>query len=75
MVAPEVDVSEVPLLAGDRFVFCTDGVTRLIPEMELREIIGATDDPAAIARGMVTLAVVRGGPDNATAVALVIEVP
>jgi protein phosphatase len=72
---PEVDVADIPLLAGDRIVFCTDGVTRLISDQELNEIIAATDDPAAISRGLVTLAVTRGGPDNATVVAVVIDMP
>jgi protein phosphatase len=74
-ITPEVDVSDIPLLGRDRFIFCTDGVTRLIPDMELREIMGATDDPVAIARGLVALAVLRGGPDNATVVSVVIEMP
>ncbi len=72
---PEVDVADIPLLAGDRIIFCTDGVTRLISDQELNEIIAATDDPAAISRGLVTLAVTRGGPDNATVVAVVIDMP
>jgi serine/threonine protein phosphatase PrpC len=72
---PEVDVSDIPLLTGDRIIFCTDGVTRMIAEQELHEIIGATDDPAAISRGLVTLAVTRGGPDNATVVAVSIDMP
>jgi serine/threonine protein phosphatase PrpC len=74
-VAPEVDVSDIPLITGDRFIFCTDGVTRMVADQELREIIGATDDPAAISRGLVTLAVTRGGPDNATVVAVVVDMP
>jgi len=74
-VAPEVDVSDIPLITGDRFIFCTDGVTRMVADDELREIIGATDDPAAISRGLVTLAVTRGGPDNATVVAVVVDMP
>jgi protein phosphatase len=74
-VAPEVDVSDIPLITGDRFIFCTDGVTRMVADEELREIIGATDDPAAISRGLVTLAVTRGGPDNATVVAVVVDMP
>jgi serine/threonine protein phosphatase PrpC len=74
-VAPEVDVSEMALLSGDRVLFCTDGVTRLIPDSQVGEILGASDDPAVITRGLVALAVLRGGPDNATAVAVVIDSP
>lgn len=74
-VPPEVDVADIPLIAGDRFIFCTDGVTRMITDPELREIVAATDDPAAISRGLVTLSVTRGGPDNSTVVAVVIDMP
>lgn len=74
-VGPEVDVADIPLITGDRFIFCTDGVTRMITDHELREIIGATDDPAAISRGLVTLSVTRGGPDNSTVVAVIVDMP
>ncbi len=74
-MAPEVDVADIPLITGDRFIFCSDGVTRMIADQELREIVGATDDPAAISRGLVTLSVTRGGPDNSTVVAVVVDMP
>ena len=32
---PEVDVITRPVMAGDRYLFCTDGVTRMIPDQEL----------------------------------------
>ena len=70
---PEVDLADLPVQAGDKFIFCTDGVTRLISERELREVVGRADDPGEIARGLVELAVQRGGPDNATVVAVIID--
>jgi serine/threonine protein phosphatase PrpC len=70
---PEVDLSDLPLFPGDRFIFCTDGVTRLISEKELQDAVGEADEPDDIARGLVDLAVQRGGPDNATVVALIID--
>jgi protein phosphatase len=70
---PEVDLSDLPLLAGDRYIFCTDGVTRLVSERELREVAGGAASPADIARGLVELAVLRGGPDNASAVAFIVD--
>jgi serine/threonine protein phosphatase PrpC len=72
---PEVDLLDVPLMAGDRFIFCTDGVTRLISERELKEIVGGTPEPADIAKRLVELAVERGGPDNATVVAVIVDTP
>jgi protein phosphatase len=72
-LSPEVDLADLPVLAGDRFIFCTDGVTRLISEMELKDAVGGAGQPAEIARGLVELAVQRGGPDNATVVAVIID--
>ncbi len=69
----EVDVIRRPLAAGDRFLFCTDGVTRLIPESELASLLTKYEDPDSTVKDMVMLAVRRGGPDNATAVAVFID--
>ena len=73
MVPPEVDVADLPLLAGDRFVFSTDGVTRLVFEREMREIVARAEEPAAIARNLIELALQRGGPDNATIAAVIVD--
>ncbi len=72
-LTPEVDLSDLPLLAGDRFVFCTDGITRMLTDREMKEIVGGKGDPSEIVRGLVDLAVNRGGPDNATAVAFIVD--
>ena len=58
------------LAAGDRVVFCTDGVTRLVTDREMGEIVAKATSPKEAAETLVQLAVRRGGPDNATAVAL-----
>jgi len=72
---PEVDLLELPLAAGDRYLFCTDGVTRLVSEREMREIAASESTPAGIVHGLVELAVKRGGPDNASAVAVIVDSP
>lgn len=69
----EVDVIRRPLVAGDRFLFCTDGITRLIPDSELASLLTKYDDPESTVKDMVMLAVRRGGPDNATSVAVFID--
>jgi len=70
---PDVDLSDLPVLAGDRFVFCTDGVTRLISEREMKAAVAAAKNPTELARGLVELAVQRGGPDNASVVAVIVD--
>ena len=71
--APDVDLLSLPLRASDRYVFCTDGVTRMVTEKELRDLVGQGEKPEQIARDLVSLAVERGGPDNATVVAVIID--
>jgi protein phosphatase len=72
---PEIDLSDLPVLPGDRFVFCTDGVTRLVFEREIRDLVGRLDDPAAIAGTLVEMALQRGGPDNATVAVVIVDEP
>ena len=70
---PEVDVIVRPLAPGDRVLFCTDGVTRMMPNSELGELLMKSDQPKGAVDEIVSLAVRRGGPDNATCVAIFVD--
>lgn len=70
---PEVDLISYPLQPGDRFIFCTDGVTRMLPDSELGSLLMKFPDPKSAIEDIVNLAVRRGGPDNATAVAFFVD--
>jgi serine/threonine protein phosphatase PrpC len=70
---PEVDVIIRPLATGDRYLFCTDGVTRLIPDSELGSLLKKYEDPKDAIEEIVNLAVRRGGPDNATGVVIYVD--
>lgn len=70
---PDVDLIARPLAVGDRYLFCTDGVTRMIPDSELGDLLAGADTPESAARTIVSLAVRRGGPDNATAVVVFVD--
>ncbi|MES2692125.1 MAG: PP2C family serine/threonine-protein phosphatase [Verrucomicrobiota bacterium] len=71
--APEVDIIARTLQAGERYLFCTDGVTRMITDMEIGSLLGKVDNPKTAVEEFVNLAVRRGGPDNATAVAIFVD--
>ncbi|MEO6005280.1 MAG: protein phosphatase 2C domain-containing protein [Opitutus sp.] len=71
--SPQVDVVDRPLRAGDRYLFCTDGVTRMVRDDELAELIAKPAEPEEILREMITMAVRRGGPDNATGVLVFVD--
>jgi protein phosphatase len=70
---PEVDILTRPLVAGERYLFCSDGVTRLIRESELGEIVARDAEPADVLREIVELANRRGGPDNSTGILIFVD--
>ncbi|MDB6126840.1 MAG: protein serine/threonine phosphatase [Verrucomicrobia bacterium] len=70
---PIVDLIDRPLEAGDRYLFCTDGVTRLVRDSELCDMIDREASPDEILQEIISLAVRRGGPDNATGVLVIID--
>ncbi|WP_414664369.1 PP2C family protein-serine/threonine phosphatase [Horticoccus sp. 23ND18S-11] len=70
---PEVDIINRVLLPGDRYLFCTDGVTRMLPDSELGELLMESPDPKSALDQIIGLAVRRGGPDNATGVAIFVD--
>lgn len=70
---PEVDIIERPLAAEQRYLFCTDGITRMLRDAELADIVARNAEPEDALREMITLAVRRGGPDNATGVLLFVD--
>jgi len=70
---PEVDLISRPLAAGDRYLFCTDGMTRMIGDTELAAIVASGAEPAEPLRELVALAVRRGGPDNVTGVMVFVD--
>ena len=53
-------------LAGDCFLLCTDGLTEVVDDREIRDILVEHDDPAESCRILVDTARRHGGPDNIT---------
>jgi serine/threonine protein phosphatase PrpC len=73
--SPEVDLIDRTLRRGDRYLFCTDGVTRMVRDDELADLMAQDKDPEEILREIITLAIRRGGLDNATGVLVFIDEP
>jgi len=68
-----VDVAIRTVMPKDRYLFCSDGITRLLREEELAEHLCRSDAPADILHDMIELTNVRGGLDNATAVLVCVD--
>jgi serine/threonine protein phosphatase PrpC len=70
---PEVDIITRDVVAGDRYLFCTDGVTRMLPDSEIASLMREFDNPQATLKEIIGIAVRRGGPDNATGVVVFVD--
>ncbi|MEC8653563.1 MAG: protein phosphatase 2C domain-containing protein [Planctomycetota bacterium] len=70
----EPDCDRFEVVAGDRFLLCTDGVWNVVPERVLATIVGVRD-PQQAAERLVRAALDGGGPDNATGLIVVVVDP
>ncbi len=63
----EVDTTVLPVETGDRFLLCSDGLTDMVPEDRVAEILSEhLDDPEGTARSLLSAALEAGGNDNIT---------
>jgi protein phosphatase len=63
-----VDLIEVPVRAGDRYLLCSDGLTGMLPDEELYEHFRTAASIDATVRGLIEVANSHGGVDNITAI-------
>jgi serine/threonine protein phosphatase PrpC len=68
-----IDVREVPVQAGDLFLLCSDGLTGMLSDAEIRERLSVGRPLQEICRSLVNEANTRGGLDNVTVVLLAVE--
>lgn len=64
----EPDFFLLPVVAGERLLLCSDGISGMVPDAGIREILHSCPDPEAAAQALVAAALEGGGRDNATAV-------
>lgn len=67
-----VDLIEVPIHTGDRFLLCSDGLTGMVTDDEIVSHLSSPDSLDKPVRALVELANEHGGVDNITAI--VVEV-
>jgi protein phosphatase len=66
----QVDEGDVEVADGDRLLLCTDGLTGMVPEGQIREILLESADAQEAVNQLVKVANRAGGIDNITAVIL-----
>lgn len=63
-----VDYNETELKKGDRVLICSDGLSNLVNETEIQNIVNKNSSPADAIDQLIELANERGGNDNITVV-------
>src|SRR5919107_845597 len=64
-----VDTTVLPIEAGDRVLLCSDGLSDMVPETRISELLlDSPEDPERAARGLLAPALHAGGNDNITVI-------
>jgi protein phosphatase len=66
----EVDLFTYKLLPGDRLLLCSDGLSGVVDEHRIRNVMLRVPEPQRAAEKLVAMANEGGGPDNITVVVL-----
>ncbi len=74
-IAPlvEVDVYEYSVIAGDRILICTDGLSAFVEEKRIGELMGLSVAPAAVVKLLLDEAITAGSNDNITIIYMAVE--
>ncbi|MCT1357687.1 PP2C family protein-serine/threonine phosphatase [Rothia kristinae] len=74
--SPELELLRVDAVPGDRWLLCSDGLSGVVPEEEIRAALAGGEDLDRICRTLIERTLDGGAPDNVTvAIAEVIPDP
>lgn len=62
------DLRQHDALPGDRYLLCSDGLSSVVPDTRVRQLLTAPASPAETVRALVEAANTAGGPDNVSCV-------
>ena len=65
---PEPDLIPIETFLGDRYLLCSDGLSRVVNEQTLHQVLTSADDLDEATSRLVGLAIEGGGPDNITCI-------
>lgn len=66
----EVDSITLELQPGDQILLCSDGLTGVVGDEEIAQVLSATEDPDEAVQSLIDEANDAGGPDNITVLLL-----
>ena len=62
----KVDVQDHPIFPGDQFLLCSDGLTKMVTDKEMAEVLGRGLSPEKVVDTFIEMALEGGGVDNTT---------
>ena len=66
----EAEVFEIEPSSNDRFILCSDGLTDLVSDDEIQQMVVAEDDPEVLCQNFIDKALTRGAHDNTTVISV-----
>jgi protein phosphatase len=66
--ALQPEIQQVKLEDGDRVLLCTDGLTTMVQESAIAEVLADNDNPESLCRRLIDRALEAGGADNVTVI-------
>ncbi|HEU4685295.1 MAG TPA: Stp1/IreP family PP2C-type Ser/Thr phosphatase [Nitrospira sp.] len=69
----DVEIGEIPVQRGDRFLLCSDGLTRGVRAKDILRVLEERSDIDSLTDRLVTMANAAGGEDNTTVLLLDIQ--
>jgi PPM family protein phosphatase len=71
----EVEIHKLKLEDGDQLLLCSDGLTDLVPDDQISEVLNGTNPSQNKCQALVDLALQKGGKDNVTVLVAQYHIP
>jgi protein phosphatase len=65
---PSIDTTDLPAIPGERWLLCSDGLTGVLDDAHVRDMLAADSAPETVSARLVDRALTGGGPDNITVI-------
>jgi protein phosphatase len=69
----QVDLDEVFVMPGDHVILCSDGLTKMVPDEGIAQVVGEAATPRQAAERLVEIANENGGEDNISVIVVTIK--
>ena len=73
--AVKIDVIIMRPQPDDQYLLCTDGLSKMVPDDEIRQVLASARDADGVVQHLVELANQRGGRDNITVILVRVRAP